>query len=322
MRLLLITHRFRVEEPRYTTDQLIEGLRDTTNLELAFWEEMTMPSAQAAGQSVQIDLADVDVCMTYLKFRFHMLHPIDWSGYDGPRVMLEFDAWAAYDPSNSAWHGRYQEIYRRDGFDLMVTTGRRTRDLLRHDGVNAVWMPKAYDSKFIHDLGRNRAGVCTFGTRWMSRHALNHRLGDLVTDISGPYDLLNDRLNDYAGAVVCNMPGRPPFGKVGRGIRRLIPTFVRVYPGVEPMIKTFEVAGAGCAPIVDQQDELAELGFIDGRTCLTYRDFDEAVALIRDTPDERLRELGAAAGDLAKSRHTWLHRAAEIPDLIQAGLAD
>lgn len=309
-----------MEDPRYTTHQLLEGLAESTELTLAFWEDMDLPSVRAASRSAKIDLADIDVCMTYLKFRYHMLEPIDWSGYDGPRVMLEFDAWAAYDPSNTMWHGRYQEIYRRDGFHLMITTGRNTRDLLRRDQVNAVWMPKAYDSKYIHELERDRAGVCTFGTRWMSRQALNYRLGNLVTDVSGPYERLNDRLNEFAGAVVCNMPGRPPFGKVGRAVRRLFPTFVRVYPGVEPMIKTFEVAGAGCVPIVDHQEELAELGFVDGQTCLTYRDFDEAVALVRNTPTERLRELGAAAATLARSRHTWLHRAVEIPGMIESGL--
>ena len=319
MRLLLVTHESHAYDPTRYTYRLVTGLAGTTDMSIAIWEKMDKPSVRAAAEEGQVDLADIDVCMTYLRFRLLMLEPFDWTGFDGKRVFMEHDAWIGYSPALPEWRGRFPAVYRRDGFDLMIATGRNTTERLRADGVNAVWMPKGYDSTTFRDLGGDRAGVCTFGTGWPSRRALIARLGDLVTDVSGPFTSLNERLNRHAGAVVCNMPGRPPFGKPGRAVRRVWPRFVRTWPGVEPMIKTFEVAGAGCAPIVDHQDELAELGFVDGETCLTYRDFGEAVTIVRDTGPDRLREVGAAAAELARSRHTWQHRAELVPRLIEAG---
>jgi hypothetical protein len=319
VRLLVITHASHAyDENRYTYG-LVSGLAETTDLVLAEWEKMGTPSVRSAAETAQVDLADIDVCMTYMRFRLLMLEPFDWSGFDGPRVLMEHDAWIGYSPAHREWHGRFPEVYHRDGFDLMISTGRNTTARLRADGVNAVWMPKAYNAANFTDLGYERSGVCTFGTAWPSRRALIAQLGDLVTDVSGPYDTLNERLNGHAGAIVCNMPGKPPLGKLGRAIRRKRPGFVRIYPGVEPMIKTFEVAGAGCAPIIDHQDELDELGFVPGRTCLTYRTFDEATELLRQADVEELREIGRAAGELARSRHTWRHRAELVPQLIAAG---
>ena len=75
------------------------------------------------------------------------------------------------------------------------------------------------------------------------------------------------------------------------------------------MIKTFEVAAAGCAPVVDHLDELEDLGFVDGETCLTYRTFDEAADKLLAADEQQLLEMGRAAAELARSRHTWSHRA-------------
>jgi spore maturation protein CgeB len=87
---------------------------------------------------------------------------------------------------------------------------------------------------------------------------------------------------------------------------------------VEPMIKTFEVAGAGCAPLLAPSPDLELLGFSDGETALVWRDFDELAELVRDGHDdsERLATVGDAAADLARRRHTWTHRATELSAII------
>ncbi len=319
MKLLVITHESHAYDTGRSTHELFEGLAETTDLHVAIWEQMDTPSVRAAAEVAQVDLGEIDVCMTYMRFRYLMLEPFDWMGFAGKRVIMEHDAWIGYAPDKPEWHGKFPAVFHRDGFHLMISTGKKTTAQLRADDVNAVWMPKAYDSTTFHDLGEERSRVCTFGTGWPSRRALIARLGETVTDVSGPYVTLNDRLNQYAGAVVCNMPGEPRFGKAGRAIRRVRPTFVRTWPAIEPMIKTFEVAGAGCAPIVDHQDELAELGYVDGETCRIYRTFEEATDLVRRADTDELRRIGAAARDLVLARHTWRHRAEDLPALIDAG---
>jgi hypothetical protein len=87
---------------------------------------------------------------------------------------------------------------------------------------------------------------------------------------------------------------------------------VTVRPGLEVMIKNFEVAASGCAPFFDAIPELAELGFVDGETAFVYSAFDELADRLRETPPEELREVGRRAAQLARERHTWSHRVEQI----------
>jgi hypothetical protein len=322
MRLLVITHPDIAYSPDRYDHELVTSLGDLVDLTIVEWEQMARPSALEAARVAGADLATFDVCMVYVRFRFLVAgDPWDWTGFGGLRVWMEHDAWFNYSPAHPAWHGKFPDTYRRDGFHLMFATGRDLAALLRRDGVDARWMPKGYSAANFTDLGRNRSGVCTFGTMWPSRRAMIARLqhrGIAPRDVSGSFAGLNDRLNRHAAAVVCNMPGTVPFGLPGRAVRRYVPTFVRVRPAVEPMIKTFEVAGSGCAPVIDHLDELDELGFVDGQTCLTYRTFDEAADKLLAVDDDELSTIGRAAASLARTRHTWRHRAQLVVEILNS----
>ena len=270
---------------------------------------------KAAAAAAGAEPSDFDVCMVFVRARLLADGPpFDWSGFVGRRVWFEKDAWFGYSIAHPEWHDRFPGLYRRHGFDLMISTGRYTTERLCDEGVNAVWVPKGYAADAFGDLDGSRSGLCTFGTSWYSRRKLLHSLrrsGADVVDVSGPFETLNERLNRYEACVVCNMPGWPRFGRPGRLVARRFPSITRVTLGVEPMAKTFEVAASGCAPIVDHLDELAALGFVDGVNCLTYRSFAEAADVIRQGSDEEYRRIGLAAAELARSRHTWRHRADE-----------
>ena len=85
------------------------------------------------------------------------------------------------------------------------------------------------------------------------------------------------------------------------------------------MFKNFEVAAAGCAPVVDSIGELHDLGFDHGRNALVYTSFDELVDLsrwARSDPDAA-RRIGAAAEKLAWSHHTWAHRGETMVKMLQ-----
>lgn len=322
MRLLVITHADIAYSPDRCDHELVSGLHDLVDLTIVEWEHMAEPSARAAARVAEMDLSSFDACMVYVRFRLLFpVEPWDWTGFDGLRVWMEHDAWFNYSRAHPTWHGKFPETYRRHGFDLMVATGRHLAELLRLDGVDARWMPKGYSAASFSDLDRARSGVCTFGTMWPSRRAMISRLRHravALEDVSGSFSGLNDRLNRHTAAVVCNMPGTVPFGRPGRAVGRIVPSFVRVGPAVEPMIKTFEVAGAGCAPVVDFLEELDELGFVDGDTCLTYRTFDEAADKLLTIDHDELRAIGGAAESLARSRHTWRHRAQQLVELLES----
>jgi hypothetical protein len=319
IRVLVITHADKAFNPSQYGYEFARHLNDLVDLTIVEWERMTAPSAQAAADVANIDLEDVDVVLMWVRFRHRVDGPaFSWDHFRGQRVWMEHDAWLNFLPY-SAFYGKFPPVFRRDKFDLMISTGRRTRDGLRAAGVDAEWMPKGFSSTAFRDLGStNREGACTFGTAWPSRRSMMHRVrrrGIDLVDVSGPFDTLNVRLNRYASSVVCNMPGRPPIGKPGRAIARIWPEFVRTEPAIEPMIKTFEVAGSGCALVVDEIQELASLGFVNGETCLTYRTFDEAARLLR-RPQPELLAIGRAGAALARSHHTWRNRAELLVDIL------
>lgn len=321
MRILLITHADLAFSPSKAQSSLVKGIQQATQAKIALWEELETPSIAAACASVEAEQSDFEACLLMVRFRRLMASTgIEWDGFSGLKVWYEEDAVTNYSPSHPRWNGKYTELWRREAFDLMIATGKRTTELLQADGVSARWIPKGYTADAFYDLGLDRSGICTFGTLWPSRRKLLHHLdrrGIDIADVSGPFETLNARLNAHTGALVCNMLGRPPFARVGRAINRVFPSFVTTWPASEPMIKTFEVAGAGCAPIVDHLDELTDLGFVDGETCRTYRTFDEAGDLLSEVSSDELLELGQAAAALAQSRHTWGHRAAELVHILE-----
>lgn len=257
--------------------------------------------------------------VVFVRFRrLQAAPPIDWKGLTGKRVLLEHDASQNYArmASGSRYIGAWPREFERHGFDLMIASGRDVARRLEQDGVPTVWVPKGYDEQAFHELGLERAGICHFGKRYPARAAmLRHvrRGGIDVAHVAAPYDELNAALNRYAACLVCNMDGTPALGPVGRALQLVAPgALVRARPALEPMIKNFEVAAAGCAPFVDAIPELADLGFVDGETAFVYSTFDELVERLHATPPGDLLDVGRRAARLARARHTWSHRVSEV----------
>jgi hypothetical protein len=320
-RTLLITHRDLAYSTTRFDNGLVKAIATSAHADIAIWDELPSESFKCAALSLGKTPSDFDSCIIFIRFRvLDAADDFDWSGFDGKRVWLEQDAWQSYSPAYPRWKGRYPPAFKRHQFDAMITTGKRTAELLSQSGVIAHWVPKAYDQASFHDLGQPRSGVCTFGTMWPSRRTLLHRLskdGVRVDDVSGPFETLNRRLNTHSACVVCNMTGKPPLGRAGRLINRFFPEFLTVWDGIEPMAKTFEAAGAGCAPIIDHLDELTDLGFIDGINCYIYRTFDDAVAITKSLDDAAAIEAGKAAAELVRTRHTWADRGRQVARILE-----
>jgi glycosyltransferase involved in cell wall biosynthesis len=268
------------------------------------------------------DYRSLDAIVVFMRYRKLLVaEAIDWRGYSGLRVQLEHDAHT--DPSfESPWRGTWARTFRRHQFDHLVVSGLRLVEHFEAQRIPVSWLPKGFDSDTLMDLGRRRNGIAHFGTLYRSRRAMLRALrsaGTPIRHLVMPYEQLNDALNDLSGVVVCNIDARARWWKFGRGLERYWPgTALELGEDVEPMIKTFEVAGAGCAPLIAPSPDLEPLGFIDGTTALIWRDFDELAYVVRHLQhdSERLGAIGSAASRLAHTRHTWSRRAAELADII------
>jgi Glycosyl transferases group 1 len=270
------------------------------------------------GDISNADPTSYDAIVVFVRFRFlRDGPPLDWRGFTGTRVLLEHDAVQNYSRmAGGRLFGAWPPEFERHGFDVAVVSGREVAARLSEEGVPSVWVAKGYDARSFFDAGTARDGTCHFGKRYPARAAmLRHlrRAGVSVSHVAAPPEQLNAVLNRYEACLVCNMEGRPALGAVGRGLQRVVPgALVTVRPGIEVMIKNFEVAASGCAPFFDAIPELADLGFVDGETAFVYADFDELADRLRVTSPDELREVGRRAALLARERHTWSQRVDQI----------
>ena len=317
LRLVVVGHRHQLRRhPR----SVYAALGRTFDLTTVFVDDGWPRRARDVGA-----LADADACMWFVRFRELADRPegFDWRGFEGPRLMYEWDAHMHFNTMNTARYlGRWPDVFHRNGFELLVASGRQTAARLEADGVPSAWVAKAFDPEVFGDLGRPRSGLGYYGRTYHARRAMLDHLRWRripVERFSCPYDEVNSHLNRYLAILLCNLSGqlRPI---VGRPLNVLAPSLaVRLGPAGEPMLKNFEVAGAGCAPVTDRLPELAELGFVDGETMVGYDDFDELTDRLRHllADPERLAAIGRAAAVLAHDRHTWDHRARQLDGIIR-----
>ena len=265
------------------------------------------------------------VIVWYVRFReLAVKDSFDWGDFEGKRLMYDEDAHAHFHLMLAPrWLGKWPEVFHRNQFELLITTGRETRDVLIQDGVPSFWLPKAYDPSRLYDKNQDRRGNCYFGNRYTARRAMLDyvaRRKQKIETFVCQQDELNDYLNKYVGCLICNMSGVVKPG-LGRLIHKFYPSRgIRLGPGAEPMLKNFEVAGAGCAPIADKIDELSELGFVDGVNIVLYENFAELSSKLAhyEANMPRLREIGMNAAKLAKERHTWDHRASALAACLES----
>jgi hypothetical protein len=260
-----------------------------------------------------------DAAVVYVYFReLQRSEPISWGAFSGAKLIYEQDAINNYvHMVDRTLLGVWPRELRRHRFDAVVSTGRDVAGWLTADGFPAHWLPKGFDATtFRYDPDRKRRGFCTYGTAYLARAALSRtyrRSGAAVTQLNVPFAELPDRLNDFAAGVVCNLVAQRRGWKFGVALNRIRRgSLLRLRPGVEPMIKNFEIPGCGAALLCDYIPELEDLGFVNGENAIFYRTVDELIDIVRTGDAARLCEVGAAGARLVHSRHTWHHRAQEL----------
>jgi hypothetical protein len=297
-----------------------QALEDTFDLVKIRFVEDGWP--QSIGE-IQ-DYQDYDVCMWFVLFRLLIKQkPFDWADYRGLRLWFEHDAHANFhNMLGTNYVGKFPEVFNRDEFHYLISTGKKTRNAMEAEGVPSFWLPKAYDPEKIKNLNGKRSGIGYFGNIYDSRGAMLAYLRQKKIPYEYfhcRYDVLGDYLNRYAGCLICNM-GAQKRGLFGKAVNRLFPGHgIGLNPGVEPMLKNFEVAGAGCAPIMDWIDEFEDLGFREGETMVSYKSFPELAEKVKYYlhNEDQLIAIGRAGNELVKTRHTWHHRARELKTFIE-----
>lgn len=270
-------------------------------------------------------LADYDAVIFFVRFRELMERPsLPWDGYPGLKVLLDQDSFMDF----CGWHGRspyegrWTETFRDLGFDLLICTGQRSAEHFTDRGLAAEVLHKAYDERYFHPLSEDRSGICHYGSPYAARMKMLkavRKAGIIVDDVRAPYTQLNGMLNAHQSVLICNMTSVIPFGRNGARIEYRIPgSILRVQPAPEPMIKNFEAMGAGCCVFTDPSPDDAQLGFVDGETCITYFGFNDLVDRLRyyEARPDAVAAIGQRGAELVRNRHTWTNRGVELREVL------
>jgi hypothetical protein len=320
MRVLLLHHPYTY--PRYEQD-FVDRVAELPQFDVVPANLEALGAGVLASKSGPVALTEYDAVVVFVAFtRLRAAPTLDWRGFSGLRVLMDNDIIQNYsDIFDPTLGGAWPPVFRRHRFHSIVTSGGVVRERLEADGIPADWVPKGFEPARFVDEGRRRKGVVTFGSAYTCRQVAERAITDARLPLTRldttPYLRLGAKLNRFLGCLAVSSDLEVPLNQRG-ALRTAVARDVPIRPGLEPMAKLFEGAGAGCCPIADAMEDLAALGFRDGESAITFRTHAELVDKLRaalETPDN-LRAMGSAAGRLAHAEHTWARRAETLRDVI------
>jgi hypothetical protein len=320
MRALLLHHPY--TSPRFEQD-FVDRIAELPEFDVAAADLDALDVGVLASRARPVALSGYDAVVVFVAFRRLRAAPTPaWGSFSGLRVLMDHDIIQNYstifDPS---LNGTWPPVFHRHRFDSIVTSGRVVQGRLEDDGIPADWVPKGFEPSRFAEAPRRRKGLATYGSAYACREIAERAVREAGLPLTRlpttPYLKLGALLNRFSGCMALSCDIDLPLDQRAL-LSQVAARAVPMRPGMEPMAKFFEGAGAGCCPVADAMDDLQALGFRDGETTLTFRTYAELVEKLRaafDTPDA-LRAMGSAAARLARAQHTWAHRAQALRDVI------
>lgn len=320
MRALLLHHPY--TSPRFEQD-FVDHIAELPEFDVAAADLDALDAGVLAARDRPVALSHYDSVIVFLAFRRLRAAPtLAWGSFSGLRVLMDHDIIqnysAIFDPT---LNGTWPPVFHRHRFDSIVTSGRVVQGRLEEDGVPADWVPKGFAPARFADAPGRREGIAAYGSAYACRQIAERAMRDAGLPLTRlpttPYLKLGARLNRFLGCMAVSSDLGVPLDQRA-SLQHAAARGVPIQPGMEPMAKFFEGAGAGCCPVADAMEDLQALGFRDGETTITFRSHAELVEKLRaalDTP-YTLRAMGAAAARLAHAEHTWTHRAQALRHVI------
>ena len=206
--------------------------------------------------------------------------------------------------SSSPWHRKYPAILRDIGKIRVIVSGIDLRDQFRAEGIDAEYLPKAYDSGVVSNIRGQRNVAAAFVGRTNNKayrlrkqflKQISRRLGISIlrSEPGAPYNALLNSIRIFVSA------------DIGYG---------------EYMIKNYEAMAAGCMVLAWRQSaaENAALGFQDKKNIVLYdsiEEFEQKLKMLLDNPSQ-IESIASAGQQLVEGAHTWKKRAEELLPLL------
>jgi hypothetical protein len=320
MRALLLHHPYTY--PRFEQD-CVNRIAELPEFDVATADLGALDTGRLASNDRSVALSHYDAVIVFVAFRRLRAAPtLAWGKYSGLRVLMDHDIIqnysAIFDPTLA---GTWPSVFHHHRFDSIVTSGRVVQGRLEDDGIPADWVAKGFEPRRFADGAGRREGIATYGSAYACRQVAERAVREARLPLTRlpttSYLKLGEVLNQFLGCMAISSDIDAPLDQ-RVSLQNRAPREVSIRPGMEPMAKFFEGAGAGCCPIADAMEDLQALGFRDGWNALTFHTHGELVEKLRTALNapETLQAMGSAAAKLAHAQHTWAHRAKALRNVI------
>jgi len=209
---------------------------------------------------------------------------------------------------DSDWYKTYFPVLKRIGARRVVVSSLALKRDLLEQGVDAEYLPKAYDAEKISFLGGGRSVFAGFVGRVNNKvYRRRKRLLEIARR-KGGVQLVRAEPGEEYNSVLNGMA-----------------VFVSADVGFnEYMIKNFEAMAAGCLLLAWRQPdgEQEALGFEEGKNVLLYGSQIELLEKLRniEANPELYANIAEEGRALVKQCHNWVMRSREIVALLEKPL--
>lgn len=210
-------------------------------------------------------------------------------------------------------------------YDLVVSSLPNFVSRFRAQGVDAEWLPLAFDPSLVGRIGRHVRDVpLSFVGSLSTHHGARLALLESVAAVTGISVWTGDLAIARESGLLRNVNG-PAWGRqmyeVMARSKLTLNSHIDVAQGFANNLRLFEATGMGAMLLTDEGSNLADL-FVVGTEVVTYRsaaDCAEKVLHFASHPDEA--SAIAAAGQARTLRdHTWNDRVMRLVGLIEKRL--
>lgn len=210
--------------------------------------------------------------------------------------------------SDSDWYKTYFPVLKRIGARRVIVSSQALKRDLLEQGVDAEYLPKAYDAEKVSFQGCDRSVFAGFVGRTNNKVyrrrkrllEMARRKGGVQLVRASPGEEYNSVLNSIAVFVSADV-----------GFK-------------EYMIKNFEAMAAGCLLLAWRQPdgEQEALGFEEGKNVLLYDSQSELLEKLRniESNPELYARIAEEGRVLVEQRHNWVERSREIVTLLDKPL--
>ncbi|MGH6951456.1 MAG: glycosyltransferase, partial [Vitreimonas sp.] len=279
MRALFLHHPY--TRARFEQD-FVDRIAELPDVDVARADLDALAEGRLASPDRDIALGRWDAVVIFVAFTaLRKAQPLRWSGFQGLRVLFDHDIIQNYsDLFDPALFGLWPDVFHRHRFDSMITSGRAVQQRLAGDGIAADWVAKGFEPGRFTDCEGPREGVVSYGSAYACRVAAERTLAEAGLPLSRiamtPYVELGNVLSRFLACMAVSSDLCVPLERRPQ-LSATPARDVPMQPGLEPMAKFFEAAGAGCCPIADAMDDLEGLGFRHGETAILFRTHAELV---------------------------------------------